>query len=216
VPRSSLTNRAIRARPIRVSTERGRAGFAIYRGRQKTMSDQEPFANVSEDVPLACAPLGGVPRAVLAGVLWTRANITKLGIAQIQDPKRRTYKIGKRTFRPGVVEVDPRPRWKEELKVGVSVDEIRKRSERPRRERLVTQVVGGEALWTGFNRLDHDVVTAELVAQGYSSYRPTRSPTSSTVRSFASRLRSPRRLLRSSSYSSFRSNPRTRRPGPSF
>jgi hypothetical protein len=131
------------------------------------MSDQEPFANVSEDVPLACAPLGGVPRAVLAGVLWTRANITKLGIAQIQDPKRRTYKIGKRTFRPGVVEVDPRPRWKEELKVGVSVDEIRKRSERPRRERLVTQVVGGEALWTGFNRLDHDVVTAELVAQGY-------------------------------------------------
>lgn len=131
------------------------------------MIDHALFENVNDEVPLARAPLGGVPREVIAGVLWTRANVTKIGIAQIEDPKGWTYKIGNRTFRLRFDKVDPRPRWKEELKVGVTIDEIRKRSERPSMERLVTQVIDGEAIWTGFNRLDHDAVTAELVAQGY-------------------------------------------------
>lgn len=131
------------------------------------MSDHALFENVNDEVPLASAPLGGVPREVIAGVLWTRANVAKIGVAHINDPKRRIYKIGKRTIRLGIAKVDPRPRWKEELKVGVTIDEIRKRSERPSTECLVTQVIDGEAIWTGFNRLDHDAVTAELVAQGY-------------------------------------------------
>lgn len=108
------------------------------------MNDHNMFEDIALIDDVLHPPIGGVPAAALSSVSWGTHHLKLIG----QPP------------------IDGRSGWKRELKVKITLEEIRNRDNRPVTEHLVSQEINGK-LVTGYGLLDHDELVEALSDQGY-------------------------------------------------
>lgn len=108
------------------------------------MNDYNMFEDIALIDDALHPPIGGVPAAALSSVSWSTRQLKLIG----QPP------------------IDGRSGWKRELKVKITLEEIRSRDNRPVIEHLVSQEING-TLVTGYGLLNHDELVEALSDQGY-------------------------------------------------